>query len=441
MGEIFTTIFGAIAGPLVLVVGFFIIYNVATAVGVEFGAMLSILFALSPIWLPIALFYITYERWMEFKRLKYNIKNGRVTLRIHLPQEVFKSPEAMENVLIQIFNGSRPDNLMETYLDGKHPPTFSFELVSVGGDVRFYINVPRKRTKDSVETHLYAQYPGIEITEEELDYTNEVAWDPEKWAIMSFHATKKDNEVFPIKTYIDFGLDKMPKEEEKVEPMAAMLEQLGRLKAGEHLWIQFLSVPHVARNFRNGYFFDGNDTWGKKAEQTVNEILKRDTRVDTAEDSYEKQPMLTMHERDKIAAIERNVGKYGYETAVRWMYIAETDKFNGDMLGLVIRTFAQYDIMNRNGIGTKWRTDFDYNFISDPFGTKKRRWRRAELMDYKLRRYNYREVQTKSDKATVFSVEELATVFHIPSSTVLTPSLSRVTSNRKEAPSNLPTGL
>jgi hypothetical protein len=441
MGEIFNSIFGVIAGPLFLFIGFFVLYQVSVIVGVEFGGIVSILFALSPIWLPIALFYITYERWTSYQRLKFNMKNGRVTLRIHLPQEVLKSPEAMEQVLNQIFNGARPDNLMETYLDGKHPPTFSFELVSIGGEVRFYINVPRKRTKDAVETQLYAQYPGIEVTEEELDYTNEITWDPDKYGMMSFHATKKENECLPIKTYIDFGLDKMPKEEHKVEPMAAMLEQLGRIGPKERLWIQFLAVPHVARNFRNGYLFGGNELWNKKAEKTVNEMLKRDTRVDTNVDEYEKQPMLTMHERDKIAAVERNIGKYGYETAVRWMYIAEKDHFNGDILGLVIRTFSQYDIMNRNGIGTKWRTDFDYNFISDFSGKKKMRWRRAELMDYKLRRYNYREMKNKSDAPSVMSVEELATVFHIPSSSVVTPSLARITSTRKEAPSNLPTGL
>jgi len=40
----------------------------------------------------------------------------------------------------------------------------------------------------------------------------------------------------------------------------------------------------------------------------------------------------------------------------------------------------------------------------------------------------------------IMSVEELATVFHVPSSTVMTPGLSRIPSTRKEAPPNLPTG-
>jgi len=440
MGEIFNTFFGVIAGPLFLFVGFFVMYYLSSTIGVEFGSIVSVMLALSPIWLPLTLFYITYDRWMSYIRLKFNIKNGRVTLRIHLPQEVLKSPEAMENVLTQIFNAARPDNLMETYLQGKHPPVYSFELVATEGEVRFYINVPRKRTKDAVETQLYAQYPGIEVTEEVLDYTNRIVWNPEKYGMITFHMNKKEDEVFPIKTYIDFGLDKMPKEEEKVEPMAAMLEQLGRVKPGEHIWIQFLATPHIVKNFRNGYFFGGKDTWQKKAEEAVNKILKRDVRVDANDENYEKQSMLTMFEREKVAAVERNVGKYAYEVAIRWFYIADEDKFNGDVIGILIRTFAQYDILNRNGLGVKWRADFDYNFISDFFGKKKLRWKRAELMDYKLRRYNYRDSKRGLDKPTVMSVEELATVFHIPSSAVVTPALTRITSTRKEAPSNLPIG-
>jgi hypothetical protein len=40
----------------------------------------------------------------------------------------------------------------------------------------------------------------------------------------------------------------------------------------------------------------------------------------------------------------------------------------------------------------------------------------------------------------IMSVEELATIFHLPSSTVMTPGLARIPSTRKEAPPNLPIG-
>ncbi len=141
--------------------------------------------------------------------------------------------------------------------------------------------------------------------------------------------------------------------------------------------------------------------------------------------------------------MERNGGKYAYEVAIRMLYITEKGKFNGESL-LPLRTFAQYDMIGRNRVGVVWRSDFDYNWFSDFSGAKKLAWKKKELKDYKLREYNARAKPkggSKSDDLKVFSAEELATMFHIPGSAVVSPSLPRIMSTRKEAPSNLPTGL
>lgn len=439
MGDLFKLVFGAMAGPIFLGLGFFMMYKVLSLFNLDLAPVISILVVLTPIWLPYTLFYIMFEKWMYYVRLKFALSQGRTTLRIQLPQEVFKSPEAMESVLAQIHNVNSADNLMQTYIDGKHPLTYGFELVSTGGEVRFYINVPSKKTKNAVEAQLYAQYPGIEVTEEMLDYTDEIVWDPDKYEIMSFHMGKKEDEIFPIKTYIDFGLDKLPKEEEKFEPMAAMLEQLAKAKPHERIWVQILATPHVKKNLNNGHLHE-TPTWDKKAAAKINEILKRDAKpVLDPDEPYERAPMLTMGERDNIAAIERNVGKYAYEVAIRWMYITEKGKFDGETMTL-IRTFAQYDIIGRNGVGVRWRTDFNYNWLSDRSGKRKASLKKRELFDYKTRNYNY-DLKTKIDAPKVFSVEELATMYHVPGSSVITPSLPRIMSTRKSAPSNLPTGI
>ena len=313
MGDLFKVLFGAIAGPLLLILGFFLMYKVLTLFNLDLAPVISILVVLTPIWLPYTLFYITYEKWMYYVHLKFALGQGRSTLRIQLPQEVFKSPEAMEAVLAQIHNVNSPDNFMQAWIDGKHPLVFSLELVSTGGEVRFYINVPSKKTKNALEAQLYAQYPGIEVNEELLDYADEIVWNPDKYEYMSFHMGKKvkhgsDDEVLPIKTYIDFGLDKIPKEEEKFEPMAAMLEQLAAAKPHERVWVQFLLVPHVKRAFKNGHIFE-TPTWEAKAKKVIDAKLKRDEKpVLDPDEPYERAPMLTMGERDVIAAIERNVG-------------------------------------------------------------------------------------------------------------------------------------
>jgi hypothetical protein len=331
---------------------------------------------------------------------------------------------------------------MQTYLDGKSPLTTSFELVSIGGEVRFYINVPTKKVKNAMESQLYAQYPGIEVIEEDMDYVDEVRWDPEKYDYMAFHVVKKEkDDVMPIKTYIDFGMDRLPKEEQKVEPMAAMLERLGKMQPHERVWIQFLCTPHIKKNFKNGSPFKEQPTWEKAAKAKINEMLKRDTRESTDPDTYERAPTLTMGERDTISAIERNVSKYAYEVGVRWIYITTKGRFDGDFISGLLRSFSSYDMIGRNGMGAAWRTDYNYKFFSDPSGQKIKKYKEGELAYYKSRYYYPRDHKGGADNPKVMSVEELATMFHIPGSSIVTPGLSRITSARKEAPSNLPTGL
>jgi Mor family transcriptional regulator len=437
MGDLFKALFGAFAGPLFLFAGFAILLFTLHSAKIDIVPVLSFIVALSPIWVPIGLFHIFFERWQDYTGLKFQDDNGRVTLRIKPPQEVFKSPEAMESVFAQIYNSYSRDNLVQSYVDGKRPLTYSFEIANVGGEVRFYMNVPRKKIKNALEAQLYAQYPGIEVVEEVVDYTAEVKNDLTKHDYMAFHFVKKGKEeVLPIKTYIDYGLDRMPKEEEKFEPMAPLLEHIGKCKPHERIWVQFLCTPHVEQNFKNG-FLQEKPTWEKAAKATIKKIMTGETSHDT--ENPETPSRLTMGERDLISAIERNVGKYAYETVIRAMYITlDKDKFDGDMIGPILRGMSQWDIIGRNGIGLKWRTDFDWPWFQDPSGSRKKFYKRRELDFYKGRNFLPGDVKNFGDNPKVMSVEELASMYHIPGKSVVTPSLTRVESIRRNAPANLP---
>lgn len=431
--------FGVVAGPVIIIMAFFVMKYTFATMGIDAGPVISITIALTPLWLPFLLFYLFFDKWMDFIHLKFEVYNGRTTLRIKLPQEVLKSPEAMESVLAQIHNVKSADNLWQVYIDGKSPLMYSFELVSIGGDVRFYINVPTKQIKNAVEAQLYAQFPGIEVSEEQVDYTAAIDGDMNKWDMMSFHMNKKKEQEYPIKTYIDFGLDKQPKEELKFEPMAAMLEQLNSFKPHEHLWIQFLCRPHIERSFKTG-FLHYHATWDKHVYEMIDKMMGRG-KDKTGPAEFENQPRLTTGERDKIAAMERNAGKYAYETAIRWMYIVPKGKFNGDIIAPTIRTFAQYDIIGRNAIGVRWRTDFNYNWFMDWSGKRKIARKKEELHQYKARHFHPFDMISGADVMKIFTVEELATMFHIPGSSVFTPGVARIPSTRKEPPPNLPIGL
>lgn len=436
MSDVFKALFGVVAVPVLFAAAVLLFAITVRTFGVDPAPVLAIVVALTPIWLPLILFFLAYEYWIMFVRNAFAMGQGRATLRIKLPQEVLKSPQAMESVISQIHNPSSADNPYQGWVDGKHPLMFSFELVSIGGEVRFYINVPRKKTKNAVEAQLYAQYPGIEVVEETIDYTAEIPWDPDKHEYISFRMNKKEDQEFPIKTYIDYGLDKMPKEEEKVEPMAPMLEQLATIKRHERIWIQILARPHVKKAFKNGELKE-TKTWESKVQTKIDEMLGRESGKTTGPAEFDEQPRLTPGERDRVAAMERNACKYAYETAIRWIYITEKGKFDGDLIAPTLRTFAEYDIIGRNGVAPKWRTDFDYNYFQDPSGKRKLAMKEKELEAYKLREY---KKETDVDAPKIFTAEELATMYHVPGRSVVTPGLSRITSTRSEAPANLPIG-
>jgi hypothetical protein len=428
-------------GFIVFIVGAFIVIFGFSYIELPQSKIVSFVFAMAPIWLPLMSFLVFFHVYMNMLGTKFRINSGRTIFEIVLPPEVFKSPEAMENVFTQVYNAASPDNLMETYLDGKRPLPYTFELVSRGGDVHFYATVPNKFIY-GFSDNIYAQYPGVELKKLDVDYAAEIPKDMKGWSMMSFHFSKKKSSSYPIKTYIDFGLDKLPKEEEKVDPMTPMLEMLAGIRPNQQMWIQIICIAHRDKNFKNGQLKSA-PTWDVELNAEIDNIMKRDPKTKGPLSSgdasdFDGMPRITAGERDNIEAMERNGGKVAFETAVRVVYLSSKEgDYDGGLFSRFIRTFAQTEIKGRNGLGVKWRSDYNYKFISDPFGKKIPALKRHELAEYKQRLLH---PKTGGMGFKIMTTEELATIFHLPGAVALTPTLNRVTSTRSEAPSNLPTG-
>lgn len=429
-------------GGILFVFSVLLLIAIWSLFDISFGQIFIITALLAPIWLTyFVFFHLFFPKWMDYVGMNFALRNGRTTLRIKLPPEVQKSPEAMEFVISQIHNVATPDNLMQTYLQGKRPLMFSFELVSIGGDVRFYVNLPTSKTKPAFEANMYAQYPGVEIVEEPVDYTAEVPLGGgDEWEVMSFHMGKKKPGIFPIKTYIDYELHKMPKEEEKVDPITPMLEVLGNAQPHERVYIQFLMKSFRKDSFKNGQLIAGEGPdWTEDLHKEIDNIMNRDPVTKAAKEGggAEELARLTSAEREKVEAMERNAAKYVYKGAIRWMYITKKGKFNGDYINPIIRSFSQYDTANRNQVGVRWRTDAGYKDLFKWQQKSISAWKKAEHKEYKTRKYHNKG---GGDKETFYTAEEIATMFHLPGKVALTPNLGRIESTRSTAPTNLPVG-
>ncbi len=420
---------------LILIIGFGLIYWIFQIF--DFGSyrVIAYMVATAPVWLPVATFVLFYEYWLYYVRKDFDLKQGRVTLEIRLPQDVFKSPEAMELVLSQLYQPAGPDNHVQTYWDGKKPPTFSLEIASRGGDVHFYINTPRKKFKNLIEAQLYAQYPGVEIHELDIDYTAEVPWDPTKFSVFAFHFGLKEKDAYPIKTYIEYGLDKLPKEEEKTDPITSILEALGSIGTGEFMWIQILITANRKENFKTGSLTSRAD-WRGAAQKEIDTMLE----VAQKRIGAESKSMMHLTDTEKLTinAIQRSLGKNAFNTVIRGLYVATLSTFSpADRLGALASCWRTFDDINRNSISVRWRTDFDWNWWQDPKDRRKNALKKAELNEYKRRAYTS---YNKADTPKVLTTEELATIFHLPGKVAMTPSLARIPSKRAEAPPNLPIG-
>ena len=168
--------------------------------------------------------------WVHYIRQDFISGIDFVLLEIVPPRDVLRNPKAMElfftNALYHFsYKGGR-----EEYWQGAVWFWYSLEIASIDGQVHFYIRTPT-RLRELIETQMYAQYPQAQVKEVE-DYTlavDEIS--PESaWQGWGCEFKLEKSEAYPIKTYVDYGLDKDPKEEYKIDPISPVIELFGSLQ-------------------------------------------------------------------------------------------------------------------------------------------------------------------------------------------------------------------
>ena len=382
-----------------------------------------------PVWLPIALFAAFWHVWLTYIRARTIANQKFILLEIKLPKDIFKPPSAMELVFTQLWQTSVP-YFFQTWVQGKIRPWFSLELVSIEGEVKFFIWTDTKY-KDVVEASLYSQYPGIEIYEAS-DYTTSVHHDPVNFPFWASYFKLSEPDAYPIKTYIDYKLDENPKEEFKVDPMTSMLEYLGSMKKGEQAWVQILITAHRKETLKDGVFFVKPD-WKdgiKKELQKIYDSLK------LPGTTFGRFP--TKMETEKLEALQRSMSKLPFACAIRGFYIATKDTF--DVVGItgLIGSLRQYSSMTLNRFGVGWYTDTDQAPWLDFHRMRRNRMEKQMLEAYKRRSIFFAPYRHFHQKPFILTTEELATIFHLPGAVATTPTLARIPSKKGQPPPNLP---
>jgi hypothetical protein len=385
--------------------------------------VLATIFRFYPIWLPLLSGIIFWEMWVRYVRYLFFLKTDTVLLQFKIPRDIAKSPAAMELALLSLHQTGGESTVIDRYWNGKVRAWFSLEIVSLGGEVNFYIWL-RKNTRDIVEAQFYAQYPNIEITEV-LDYTKPGISKPGENDLWGAEYVFLKPDAYPIKTYVEYGLDKDPKEEFKNDPITSLLELMGNIKQGEQIWLQYIVRAHKSEK-RSGFFSPKTD-WRKAAEgeiKKIHEKIKADGRT---------RP--SPGETEQLNSIERNLGKYPYDVGIRCVYYVPNAKDRNQTTITALRGLLRpFSSNNLNGFKPTKSVDFDYPW-EDFQDIRLNRMKRKMLDAFKRRSfffYPYRE------KTLVMTNEELATMYHFPGEVAMTPGLPRIPSKRAQPPTNLP---
>ncbi len=399
---------------------------------------LQMLFALSAIWLPVFLFYAFWIKWIEYVRGVFLMGKKFTLLEIKVPKVVSKSPRAMEVFLTSLHQPQGETTFIDRWWLGKSRAYFSLELISMGGDVHFYIWT-RQEYKNHIEARLYAQYPEVQVIEVD-DYAKSVDFHPPEWLMHCVHMKFGKPDPYPIKTYVDYELDKDPKTEHVVDPLANVIETLGSLQKNEYLWIQIIIRAHKKDEWHG--FFLSSDSLLEDAESEKRKTLEKVKEdVEAATGQKMDRPVtyrdVSEQQRTVIKAIDRAVAKLSFEVGFRLLYFAPKEIYRSTYERITSTVFKPFDTADLNSLKHAYGTNkFDYPW-QDFMNIRAYAMMRRFFKHYRKRAYFFWPYKQPH---IIMNVEELATIWHFPSEAVATPTLERIPSKTAGAPANLPTG-
>ena len=408
-------------------------------IGTVFGA--TWYFILPPI------FYFAFKPlWIEQMRDRtYLASINKILLELIPPQNLEKSPKLMESFFNVLHGVITTIPKSDFYMKGRVIERFSLEIVGDSGEIHFYIKCP-DFDRGLVEGALYAQYPDIQIVEAD-EYTKRVplVLPNKKWEVWGADAILTGPEPMPIKTYEKFQEDVTGK---MIDPLAATLEVISQLGPNQKVWWQILITPEkegwehkegmemikklAGRDIKpegivERIWKDISDVFGNLIK-----ALSSPVEFEEMEKKKEEAPLefrLTPGEKEKLKALEENMTKNVFKTKMRFAYVGKKENYDKPgVVGGFWGSMKQFSDQYSNGIGIHDETK-TYAWY---FMIKSRlRYRQRKL----IKRYVDRD---PSGKNCFLSTAELATIFHMPDMSVMTPSLMRVESKLGGAPANLP---
>ncbi len=365
---------------------------------------------------PIIFWFLFKNLWGRHAAIGWLIKQNDILLEIIPPQDIEKSPKVMEGFFNALSATDAGMNMFAKYALGKMNPYFSLEIVGSEGQAHFYVRTPAF-FRNLVESALYAQYPGVEIIQVD-DYTQNVPGNipNDEWTLWGMDWILLKEDAYPIKTYKYFDEDITGK---MIDPLANYMEIISTMEPNQHMWVQY-----VIQAKRPGWFKE----W---AQPTVEDFIEENIKSKETEDGG-SQPLefsLTPLKRQALTALEENITKNMFSVKVRMICVGRKENFNMVNVAGTSAMFKEFsdEYTNQFIPSDRSKTYADYVNVDA---------RKAQRMRRILERYRDRD---DSGLTIHLSSTELATLFHLPDMSIVSPSVQHSATRRGGAPGNLPT--
>ncbi|MBR3169337.1 type IV secretion system DNA-binding domain-containing protein [Candidatus Saccharibacteria bacterium] len=366
-------------------------------------------FILMPIfWIPAVgiLAFLTYRNYKKINKLKV-LNVDSVLLMLEIPRTNDKQELAAEQLFASLHGILR--DKQELRNSGGVQEHLSFEIVSTAGQIRFYVWVP-KVLQSFVEGQIYAQYPTVQIFKMDEDYVDERNKYPVSYTT---ELTLTDTDALPIKTFDSF----------EVDPLAGITGTLAKLDPDrtEEMWIQILARP-----IPDDWHKNTTDKWvaavksGKKVLTSgidwtwAVEALGALFRPPAGGTNSEVKVELSERTKAQISKAEEKATKLGYGVKIRLAYLGQNETDAKLNMQALVGTFKQYNSTSINGFQQKGAGSFN----------------KKDLDVYKTRQF--------SDSGFILNISELASVYHLPHTSVETPNIVWANAKTAEPPAQLP---
>ncbi|HSX42100.1 MAG TPA: type IV secretion system DNA-binding domain-containing protein [Candidatus Saccharimonadales bacterium] len=279
-----------------------------------------------------------------------------------------------------------------------NPAHVSFEIISSGGVISFAIVAP-KRVQQVIERQLQSYFPHAEITlgPPPRLFTKETP------VVAGAIFQQAKNFVLPIKTYQTLEAD----------PLQAITNAMTKLPYGAA--IQLLIRPtgenwRLHTNIAAGHVQQGkahlvNRTGTARVLGQIGEVVKPTAPIKDLKVSPEQEMLLK--------GLQEKGSKTGFEAVLRVVVTDKDDASAAAGLTTIISAFSQFYAPQYNSLKYRKTT-----------GQKISR-------EYLLRSFN-------SAPKMLLNVEELSSLFHLPTRVLETPGVKWVGAKKLPAPANLP---